>query len=367
MTTDAPGPLDTADTLALAGAALGEPLHDGVALGGSRRSLVLRASRAGGGTVVVKRYPRGEEQATGGFAREVVGLELLDGTPALLATDPAHRLLVMSDVGDHATLADLLRGDDPDAAWQGALEWAGALGALVADGRDAVERARVRLGGARDRSSVERAEHARAGLAALAHATGVPANGAAAEITTALGALAAAEVDVLSPGDTCPDNVLMTARGPVFVDLEATDVRPVAFDAAYAALPFATCWCVYAPPPGLTEAMLDAFAHGVRSLAPELLGEQWRETVVVAAAAWALGMAGVLLRYTDDASRRMGPTDAPALTMRELLLLRLDWVEREAAATLPETATVTASAAAALRATWGELPAPTFPAWSGCC
>jgi Ser/Thr protein kinase RdoA (MazF antagonist) len=187
------------------------------------------------------------------------------------------------------------------------------------------------------------------------------------EVVAAVAALAGPGREVLSPGDTCPDNVLLTPAGPMFVDLEGTDVKPIAFDAAYALLPFATCWCVYAQPPGLTDAMLASFTEGVRARAPELITPGWEREVVTASTVWVLWMSSVLLNHTADPERRMGPREAPALTMRQLVQLRLDWVSQRAADVLPVTAALAADAGAALRAGWGELPVPVYPAWDGCC
>ena len=58
--------------------------------------------------------------------------------------------------------------------------------------------------------------------------------------------------------------------GAVVLDLEGTGVRHVALEAAYAAEPFSTCWCVYSPPSGLTSSMLSAFTTGAQNALPGL-------------------------------------------------------------------------------------------------
>ncbi|WP_036969663.1 hypothetical protein, partial [Promicromonospora kroppenstedtii] len=132
------------NTVALAQSALAPTLGavrltDPVDLGGSARSQVLRCrvERAGDDrpapsgtrqhlppTVIVKRFL----SDAGAFVRETVGLDVCPGTPTLLAQDQANGLIVMSDLGVLPTLADLLLGDDRDAAWDGARSWARALG-----------------------------------------------------------------------------------------------------------------------------------------------------------------------------------------------------------------------------------------------
>ena len=57
---------------------------------------------------------------------------------------------------------------------------------------------------------------------------------------------------VVTPGDFCPDNVIFTGAGPRFVDLEGSSVHHLAMDAAYAATPFGTCWCLFDAPAGFT-------------------------------------------------------------------------------------------------------------------
>ena len=113
----------TDDTLRIASAALGVPRVRPAAARRLHRSEVLRC-RVPAGSVVVKKYPDGSSAS---FAREVAGLTALDHTPDLLAVDREHGLVVMSDLGTGPTLADLLLGDDREAAWAGALEWVEAL------------------------------------------------------------------------------------------------------------------------------------------------------------------------------------------------------------------------------------------------
>jgi hypothetical protein len=137
--------LAVAGVVAAASAALGRPLSAPATLpGGSDRSLLLRCSDPGcsdpdrsvpaGGTVIVKTYPPTADGADS-FAAEAAGLTLAAGTglaPELLAADPELLVLVMSDLGTGASLADLLLGDvtgDPAAA---VLSWARACGELSA-------------------------------------------------------------------------------------------------------------------------------------------------------------------------------------------------------------------------------------------
>lgn len=139
MTIDSTEAALRAETLRLASSALGTTLTDPSPLGGSGRSIVCRARTSTGpdsgtrldpgASVIVKRFVA--DPVPSEFARERIGLGSLAHTPTLLASDPAHGLLVMGDLGDGPTLADLLLGDSPRTAIEGAGGWAEALGEMV--------------------------------------------------------------------------------------------------------------------------------------------------------------------------------------------------------------------------------------------
>ncbi|WP_433220157.1 hypothetical protein [Microtetraspora malaysiensis] len=117
--------------LRAAGDLLDTELSDPVDLGGSRRSTVVRCRTATGGSVIVKAFA-GEPEGLRSFSSEATGLSLRLAGPELLAVDAEVPLLVMEDLGDAPTLADLLLGDDPKAVTAGLLAWACGLGRLAA-------------------------------------------------------------------------------------------------------------------------------------------------------------------------------------------------------------------------------------------
>ena len=193
----------------------------------------------GGGSVIVKRYPPTDEGAES-FTAEAAGLVLAIGTglvPQLLATDPDLLVVVMSDLGDGATLADLLLGDgggsgsggsadDARAAWLG---WAHACGELSA----ATLRRVGELAGLRDQFS---GGHARrtsppwvgqniltAPERAAALGVQVP-DGLADELAEVARAVQPDRFGVFSPGDLCPDNSIVTAGGVRLLDFEAAEM-----------------------------------------------------------------------------------------------------------------------------------------------
>ncbi|WP_369374081.1 hypothetical protein AB1046_07970 [Promicromonospora sp. Populi] len=327
----ASSPPDIDDTVRLAAAALGRSLTDPVDLGGSRRSRVLRCRTEDGGSVVVKHFlVTGSE-----LARESVGLTLLGRTPELLATDDEHRVIVMSDLGDGLpTLADLLLGPDRDAAWTGAVSWARDLGSMLGASRLFAGEARRQIvaGSPGGPTHWDAAADLRRGLERLAllvpEATDVGAIEAELADVTAL--LEAGEDAVVWPTDTCPDNAILASLAdnePAwwFLDLEGTDVNHPALAAAYTMLPFATCWCVYDPPGGLTEDLLAAFATGLGTHMPEVVAApDWDRQVRLACAAYVVLVTGWLLDGAIAARPLVGPAGRSP-SYRQLVASRWRW------------------------------------------
>lgn len=357
---------------------VGVELADPVDLGGSRRSTVTRyAVRTGpaawGGSVVLKTFrpDAGGGAVPRGYQRERVGLAHLPSTPTLLASDDASLSLLMEDLGGNPTLADVLLDEDgdTDTAYQQTLAWAGALGRTLRPAATLPEEVRKLLGPAvaEDRKALRR--HPQVGLTRLREVAGLR-----------HGAAAASELDdvvdwldsdtsrhVLAPGDTCPDNAVLTPTGVRFLDLESAGVRHAALEAAYVAEPFSTCWCVYAPPPGLTSSMLSAFTTGAQNLLPGLAQDpDWPRQVRAAVALW---VASGALWLLDGAlaDRRINPGRGGP-PFRALLVARWRWVVRECADDLPDTAALCDEAITWALRTWRQrsrLDLPAYPALRG--
>ena len=73
------------------------------------------------------------------------------------------------------------------------------------------------------------------------------------------GRLADPEHHALSPADVCPDNNLLLHDGCRLIDFEWAEVRHPAWDAAYLAVPWPTCWCSWRIPDASAERALDAY------------------------------------------------------------------------------------------------------------
>lgn len=288
-----PGPvtaaLDAAERLLSrrSGASIG--LADPEDLGGSDRSVVVRARVAHNPfslprTLVVKHYlGEPETDRPDPFHYEVASCQLFTALPAearlspvLIAHDPTSRLLVLEDLGRSSTLADKLFGPDAAAAERCLLGWARALGRMQAAtaGREGDFGALLRRQGERAwRDPI--AEDARAALAGLPVLlkqeldVDVPPPAVLEAYETAR-LFGGTRYRAFSPSETCPDNNLVTGRGVRFVDFEWGCFRDVVLDAAYFRVPFPGCEACFALPPGLPEAMLEAWRDEVVGVWPDL-------------------------------------------------------------------------------------------------
>ncbi|PFG42819.1 hypothetical protein ATJ88_1491 [Isoptericola jiangsuensis] len=356
---------ETAEIARAASLVLGAELLDAADLGGSTRSTVMRCrvddpARTGHATVVVKQF-HGDDD--GGYVREAAGLRLLDRTPDLLAHDDERRLLVMTDLGDPPTLADLLLGADRARAWAGAASWARALGRLAASGSRPGAAARAALAG--------REWDLRGDVTVGATRLGELLDGAvdtAALVAEAVGLAdrcAATGRLVLAPSDACPDNAVLREDGWWFLDLEGTAVQPVALVAAYAMMPFATCWCVFDPPPDLTGTLLTELTAGLVEQAPDLVPAQgWSQEVEAASATYVLALTGWLWESTLAGREHVGPPGRSP-SYRQLVTGRWRWAATALREVAPRTAAACALAARRAWETWGsEVETTGYPAFA---
>jgi hypothetical protein len=158
---------------------------------------------------------------------------------------------------------------------------------------------------------------------------------------------------------------VLRADGWWFLDLEGTVVQPPAFVAAYTVLPFATCWCVFDPPAGLTEMLLGEFTGGLGEVAPDLdLGPDWQRDVDRASGAYVLAMTGWLMDSTLAGRDHVGPAGRSP-SYRQLMTSRWRWAAVNLRRTMPELASTCAAAARWASRTWGSEAEPTgYPAFA---
>lgn len=302
---------------------LGTQLSDPVDLGGSDRSVVLRARRADGGTVIVKAYDRERADALRCFTAEAAGLAFSGTGPGLVAADRDLAMTVMPDLGTWPSLADVLLGDDPDKATATLHEWARAYGRMAHDSLD--------RGAELDRlldvyATGEPAENDARWIDEMVPAVrkavadaGITAPDGWDEDLAALAALRELGPRVFSPGDICPDNNLLTDQGFRVIDFEGAGYHSAYLDAAYVTMPFATCWCVYRLPEGVAESVLGTYWREITGAAPT---EADRAGIRLAQAAWTLDMGRYLLPNTAAGDRPMHRTRKVA-SQREILRYRM--------------------------------------------
>ncbi|HWC82453.1 MAG TPA: hypothetical protein VG756_21085 [Pseudonocardiaceae bacterium] len=259
------------------------------ALGGSGSSTVLRVRVAATPfslprTLVVKHYGApGTDRQADNFISEAVSYQLFTALspeermcPEMFAHDAGERLVVLEDLGRAPTLADKLLADDARAAERALLSWARSLGRLHAStaGREADFDALSRRWGVPRIKDPLIAEGHQAltelpGL--LSEALDLDTPAAVAERAASTAWLVDSPRDrAFSPSDACPDNNVITSKGVRFLDFEGGCWRNVLLDAGWLRVPFPSCWCSFALPAGMTEAMVAAWRAEVRGVWPNL-------------------------------------------------------------------------------------------------
>ncbi|MEU6738046.1 hypothetical protein [Streptosporangium sandarakinum] len=391
--------------LRAASQAAGVELSEPVDLGGNPRSTVLRCRTADGDSVVVKAYAA-EPDALRGFTAEAAALSLGLAGPGLLGVDPAVPLLVMTDLGTAPTLADVLLGDDPEAAVDGLLAWAGGLGRLAAASmprRADFAELRARYGGHPANQTPRRevpedpirdgeppadrtpdgglpAGPIRHGelpvedepwiselaprLSALLDEVGVAAPPGLAEDLALVGTMDHDEYPAFTPGDTCPDNNLLTPDGLRLIDFESAAYESVFLTAAYCRMPFSSCWCVFTLPEGMAEKIEEVYRAEVVTVYPALADDAvWHAGVRRAVAAWTTHMTVLLLPRVMEEDRFMHRTRRPVSTMRQVLRHR--WEMASALTELPAFAETMRLLLREVAGSWKVTPLPGYPAFGG--
>ena len=297
------------EVVAAASGLVGEPLALDADLSFSPRAVVARLTRPDGSTLIAKRP--GDELA---LRRELAAYSALP--PDTHADLVAHGrgLLVIDDLGTGPSLADLLLGMDADAALAGVLAWARAWGAWPppprsgAGGRRPVpaagrHRRRARSGAGRGTGPPSPSHRRRD---ALDHGPPRPA-----------GAAHGTDAD-----RRLPDNNRITDGNARFFDFEFSSWHHVGFDVSFCRLPFSTCWCVGALPPGIGERMEAALVAELGDVDTRELGR----ATVMAGAWFVLDAIASLWKRADDHLRRTpGPTNG-----RERTRLHLTWLAAQA-------------------------------------
>ncbi|ALO99732.1 hypothetical protein SHL15_8799 [Streptomyces hygroscopicus subsp. limoneus] len=346
----------------VAGELLDTELFGPVDLGGSSRSTVVRCETAGGGSVIVKAFSD-EPESLRCFTAEAAGLSLGIAGPEVLGVDLDVPLLVMEDLGNAPTLADVLLGNDPIVAEDGLLVWARGLGRLAA--RSVGRRADFRRLWSRYDKGMQSWEDepwiARnaAELLALLDRVAIAAPPGLAEELARIGTAGGEKYPAFTPGDTCPDNNLLTSEGLRLIDFEAACYQSVFLTAAYCRMPFSSCWCVFTLPAETAAEIEQAYRAEVVGVYPALAQDE----------VWQAGMRQATAVRTVDATVRLLPrstvedgplhrTRRPAPTRRQVLAHR--W---ETASGLEEFPALAETMRTLLREVAGDWEAPPLPGY----
>ncbi|MGW3060971.1 phosphotransferase, partial [Streptomyces goshikiensis] len=219
-------------------------------LGSSPRSRVWRVELPAA-TAVVKQIVGGPD-ADERYSREVTALRLAAraGTPvvpALLATDPGERVLVLEHLDHRRPAGDWIVG------------YAAALARLHATARPEDAGALPRWQ-APDRADAE-------SFLRLAGALEVPVtSGVSGELDDLVNRLDQASGHALLHGDPCPGNDLHTVTGIRFIDFEQASLGSGLMELAYLRIGFPTCWCVTSASEPLLERAERAYRNEWRTL-----------------------------------------------------------------------------------------------------
>ncbi|MET9695324.1 phosphotransferase [Streptomyces sp. NPDC006529] len=238
----------------------------------SPRSRVWRVRVADGQLVIVKQITDvgdADADAPTRFAREVAALRLAGRAagpavaPALLATDPPSRVLVMEHVDDLGRTADWMPGYAESLARLHALTGPADAGALPAWSGPTAADAESFL--------------------ALARALDVPVPPAVPdELAALLDRLDPAGHHALLHGDPCPGNDLYSADGLRFIDFERASLGNGLMELAYLRIGFPTCGCAMSVAPAPLAEAEDVY----RTTWRDLTGKDVPGDLADACAAW---------------------------------------------------------------------------------
>lgn len=313
---------------------------------------------------------------------EWAGLRFLTGlgvraVPAFYAGDRERGFVVMSDIGDGASLASRLLGSDPEPARTAFEGYVDALADvhLASFGKRAeYEAVRDPLGTPLTfgmRLAEDSWPQLTEALAELADAVELTD-----DMTSAVERIDAVLADdawqAYSPNDCCPDNNRVHDDGTVTLfDLEFGSFHHALRDVAYLRATMPTCWCVRRMPDGLADTLVERYRRRLLAAGWQISMDEFERTLLFCQAYWTIwGLA-----FHVERARQPEGADRPRFenwafdlpSRRELVGLRLEQLA-DAAHRLPELAPLDRFAADVRRAaerTWGGFTAlPLYPAFA---
>lgn len=352
--------------------------------------LPLNISHDAPRSVIIKRYGVGRDgsynheeaqKPWGGLYSEWAGtqfLQSLDVMPPLgprcFGGDADTGIIVVEDLGDGNSLADVLQGTDRQHLEAGLLQYCASLGRLhaaTAGRAEELEAVWSRVGKAWKASETP---YRQAENWTPENLLPFQEHCSALGVRVATGLVAEAErvwrnmADpgpflAFTPGDTCPDNNRLSPdRYARFFDFEACGFRHALLDLAYCFVPFPTCWCVLKLPTYLAPRMKDAYRQElIKGCAEAADDETFCILLAYACASWMISAISWNLGEALQKDESVG-----LISQRQRLVLHLDafveamvWLDK-----LPAMRDTAGALAAKLRHLWGEMQIPFYPAFS---
>ncbi|GAB11076.1 hypothetical protein GOARA_064_00780 [Gordonia araii NBRC 100433] len=327
------GALTTAEAVLSARAGTPVSLSDPEDLGGSGRSIVVRARVTKNPvsthrTLVIKAL--GAEDNPESFHREIAAYQYATALPSasrpgpqLIAHDPDKRVIVLSDLGTGRAMTDLLAGHDVEEASRAISAWGQALGRMHAAtiGGEEDFNALVRRSQARPVEGVPTRWAARvvAELPSVADALRVEVPALVTErLDDAVRLFGEGDFRAFSTSDVGPENILINSDGVRFMDYEWGGFRDATLDVAYGLVTFpehlgSRSAAVRAD---LETALVDAWRSEAQPMWPALGDDRAVQDLIISARLLWVWLSTVVFVGSGD--------DRPTDSVEEVLLAH-DW------------------------------------------
>ena len=244
--------------------------------------------------------------------------------PQFYGGDRARGFIILEDLGEGESLADILLGGDPLYAEQALLSFAATLGRMHAAtiGREADYR---RLRNCVVTDSPASSTQDNPAYPRFCEACDILGIALPTDFRAALEVVCASMREpgpflAYTHGDACPDNNRYSHGSLCLLDFEFGGFRHALRDGVYGRVPFPTCWCVNRLPADIPPRMEAAYRTELVRGCPEAGDDViFRKAVVEASAHWVLETTG---RHLQDALEE--DRDWGIASLRQRVLLRLD-------------------------------------------
>ncbi|HEY3280694.1 MAG TPA: phosphotransferase [Armatimonadota bacterium] len=309
-----------------------------------------------------------------GFANDWFGAQFLTEVRPGLRVSPkfvgglrSEGFIVLEDLGEGDSLAEVLQGNDPARADRALMAYASTLGRMHA--------ATIGHEGQYNRlrddwvpglsQELPTGDASYTGIREACRTLGVPLSPEA-EAGLDRVALSMKEPGpflAYTHGDPCPDNNRLLGDEVRLIDFECGAYRHALCDGVYGRLPFPTCWCVNRLPAQVPPHMEAAYRAELVKGCPEAGDDDlFRLAVVEATAHWTCETTGSHLPGALEGDHEWGIS-----TIRQRVLLRLDnlAVLTEELGLLEPLGDVALAMAKRLRALWPAdlVEMPLYPAF----